>query len=47
MAVPVRFDLIADLGGKSSRLSAGLSRLFASAACTSQGWRVGFLTRTT
>ncbi len=28
MAVPVRFDLIADLGGKSSRLSAGLSRLF-------------------
>src|SRR6516162_4034614 len=28
MAVPVRLDLIADLGGKSSRLSAGLSRLF-------------------
>src|SRR5215472_16225444 len=30
MAVPVRLDLIADLGGKSSRLSAGLSRLFTS-----------------
>jgi len=29
MAVPVRLDLIADLGGKTSRLSAGLSRLFA------------------
>jgi len=28
MAVPVRLDLIADLSGKSSRLSAGLSRLF-------------------
>src|SRR5437660_6153972 len=28
MAVPVRLDLIAELGGKSSRLSAGLSRLF-------------------
>jgi exodeoxyribonuclease VII large subunit len=28
MAVPVRLDLIAELGGKSGRLSAGLSRLF-------------------
>jgi exodeoxyribonuclease VII large subunit len=28
MAVPVRLDLIADLSGKSARLSAGLSRLF-------------------
>ena len=28
MAVPVRLDLAADLAGKSSRLSAGLSRLF-------------------
>src|SRR5689334_16687418 len=28
MAVPVRLDLVAELGGKSSRLSAGLSRLF-------------------
>src|SRR5207248_4161122 len=28
MAVPVRLDLLADLGGKSGRLSAGLSRLF-------------------
>ena len=28
MAVPVRLDLIAELGGKSSRLSANLSRLF-------------------
>lgn len=28
MAVPVRLDLIAELGGKASRLSAGLSRLF-------------------
>jgi exodeoxyribonuclease VII large subunit len=28
MAVPVRLDLIAELGGKSARLSAGLSRLF-------------------
>ena len=29
IAVPVRLDLIADLAGKSSRLSAGLARLFA------------------
>jgi exodeoxyribonuclease VII large subunit len=29
MAVPVRLDLIAELAGKSSRLSAGLARLFA------------------
>ncbi|MGC2201589.1 MAG: exodeoxyribonuclease VII large subunit [Stellaceae bacterium] len=29
MAVPVRLDLIAELGGKTARLSAGLSRLFA------------------
>lgn len=29
MAVPVRLDLVADLAGKSSRLSAGLARLFA------------------
>ena len=29
MAVPVRLDLIADLAGKSSRLSAGMARLFA------------------
>src|SRR5947208_4704254 len=28
MAVPVRLDLLADLGAKSCRLSAGLSRLF-------------------
>jgi exodeoxyribonuclease VII large subunit len=28
MAVPVRLDLIAELGGKSARLSAGLARLF-------------------
>jgi exodeoxyribonuclease VII large subunit len=28
MAVPVRLDLIAELGAKSSRFSAGLSRLF-------------------
>ena len=28
MAVPVRLDLLAELAGKSSRLSAGLSRLF-------------------
>ncbi|MGA7867358.1 MAG: exodeoxyribonuclease VII large subunit, partial [Stellaceae bacterium] len=28
MAVPVRLDLIAELGAKSSRLSAGLSRVF-------------------
>jgi exodeoxyribonuclease VII large subunit len=28
MAVPVRLDLMADLAGKSSRLSAGLARLF-------------------
>lgn len=28
MAVPVRLDLIADLGGKSARLSASLARLF-------------------
>ncbi len=28
MAVPVRLDLVAELGGKSSRLTAGLSRLF-------------------
>ena len=28
MAVPVRLDLIAELGGKASRLSVGLSRLF-------------------
>src|SRR5437879_1037116 len=28
MAVPVRLDLIAELGGKSSRLSGGLSRMF-------------------
>jgi exodeoxyribonuclease VII large subunit len=28
MAVPVRLDLIADLGGKSARLFAGLARLF-------------------
>ncbi len=29
MAVPVRLDLVADLAGKSSRLSGGLARLFA------------------
>jgi exodeoxyribonuclease VII large subunit len=29
MAVPVRLDLIADLGGKTARLSGSLSRLFA------------------
>src|SRR5229473_248961 len=29
MAVPVRLDLIAELGGKTSRLTGGLSRLFA------------------
>ncbi|MGH7065342.1 MAG: exodeoxyribonuclease VII large subunit [Stellaceae bacterium] len=29
IAVPVRLDLLADLAGKSSRLAAGLSRLFA------------------
>jgi exodeoxyribonuclease VII large subunit len=29
IAVPVRLDLVADLAGKASRLSAGLSRLFA------------------
>jgi len=29
MAVPVRLDLIAELGGKDSRLAAGLARLFA------------------
>jgi exodeoxyribonuclease VII large subunit len=29
IAVPVRLDLIAELGGKTSRLSAGLSRAFA------------------
>ncbi|MBO0737640.1 MAG: exodeoxyribonuclease VII large subunit [Alphaproteobacteria bacterium] len=29
MAVPVRLELIAELGGKTSRLSAGLARLFA------------------
>ena len=29
IAVPVRLDLIAELGGKTARLSAGLSRLFA------------------
>jgi exodeoxyribonuclease VII large subunit len=28
MAVPVRLDLIAELGGKTARLSAGLARLF-------------------
>jgi exodeoxyribonuclease VII large subunit len=28
MAVPVRLDLIAELGGKSARFSAGLARLF-------------------
>ena len=28
MAVPVRLDLVADVGGKSARLSAGLARLF-------------------
>ena len=28
MAVPVRLDLIAEIGGKSARLSAGLARLF-------------------
>ncbi|HEX3862876.1 MAG TPA: exodeoxyribonuclease VII large subunit [Stellaceae bacterium] len=28
MAVPVRLDLVADLGGKASRLAGGLSRLF-------------------
>ena len=28
LAVPVRLDLLADLAGKSSRLSAGLARLF-------------------
>jgi exodeoxyribonuclease VII large subunit len=28
IAVPVRLDLVAELGGKSSRLSAGLARLF-------------------
>jgi exodeoxyribonuclease VII large subunit len=28
MAVPVRLDLVADLGGKSARLAGGLSRLF-------------------
>jgi exodeoxyribonuclease VII large subunit len=28
MAVPVRLDLVAELGGKTSRLSAGLARLF-------------------
>src|SRR6266576_4266768 len=30
MAVPVRLDLIAELGGKAARLSGGLSRLFTS-----------------
>jgi exodeoxyribonuclease VII large subunit len=29
IAVPVRLDLVADLGGKNARLSSGLSRLFA------------------
>jgi exodeoxyribonuclease VII large subunit len=29
MAVPVRLDLIAELGGKTSRMTGGLSRLFA------------------
>jgi exodeoxyribonuclease VII large subunit len=29
MAVPVRLDLVAELGGKDARLSAGLARLFA------------------
>ena len=29
MAVPVRLDLLAELGGKSARLSGGLARLFA------------------
>jgi exodeoxyribonuclease VII large subunit len=29
MAVPVRLDLLAELGGKSGRLAAGLARLFA------------------
>jgi exodeoxyribonuclease VII large subunit len=29
MAVPVRLDLIAEMGGKTSRLTGGLSRLFA------------------
>jgi exodeoxyribonuclease VII large subunit len=29
MAVPVRLDLVAELGGKASRLTGGLSRLFA------------------
>ncbi len=29
MAVPVRLDLVAELGGKSSRLAGGLARLFA------------------
>jgi exodeoxyribonuclease VII large subunit len=29
MAVPVRLDLLAELGGKSARLAAGLARLFA------------------
>jgi exodeoxyribonuclease VII large subunit len=29
MAVPVRLDLIAELGGKAARLTGGLSRLFA------------------
>ena len=47
MAVPVRLDLIAELGGKSSRLSAGFPGCSASAGCTSLGSRAVFPIRTT
>ena len=39
MAVPVRLDLVAELAGKASRLSAAWRGCSASAGCISPGWR--------
>ena len=48
MAVPVRLDLVAELGGKTARLARSVSRACStSAACISPGWRAACPTRTT
>ena len=47
MAVPVRLDLIAELGGKSAGCLPVLPGCSSSAGCTFPGWRAGFPTRRT
>ena len=45
MAVPVRLDLIGELGGRAARLAGGLSRLLTESRLHLRGWRAACPTR--